>query len=225
MIKEKLPWLLLDAIFLIVFNIIFFLVKGFDNQTSVWISYAIVHFSYITLLITSYVGTSGRSSAVFSFSLYYVSSVYFFWNLVINILMMWIEPESYIFTASLNSIVTGIYLVIFIANIIANNSTAKKELIKHDEVFFIKNMSYELGIVLGKVKNSISKSNIEKVRDAIKNSPSKSSPPAKSIEQDIQRSIAELKNSDIEDSTSIELLTADLLQKIRERNKILRLQN
>ena len=221
----KLPWTLLNSVFLVAFNLIFFLAKGTDNPVAVWISYGIVHFSYIMLLLTPFFTTQSRSVVVFSFSLYYISALYFFWNLIVNIIIILFEPESYLFTATINSIITGMYLIIFIGNIIANMNTAKKEHIRQGEIYFIKNCASEIGIILNDFKDTESKYYIEKIYDAIKYSPSKSSPIVNGIEQEISRDISMLKNFDGNDVDNMKLATNNILQKIAERNRVLRLQN
>ena len=50
--KKNVLWILLDLVFLIVFNVVFFVAGGTDHPASVWISYGFIHFSYIMLLIT-----------------------------------------------------------------------------------------------------------------------------------------------------------------------------
>ena len=45
--KKKIAlWIILDLIFLIVFNTVFFVAGGADHPASVWISYGFIHFAY-----------------------------------------------------------------------------------------------------------------------------------------------------------------------------------
>lgn len=45
--KSNVLWLCLHFLFLVVFNLVFFLVVGFKNPASVWISYGAIHFAYL----------------------------------------------------------------------------------------------------------------------------------------------------------------------------------
>ena len=43
MIRKSVLWTLLDLVFLIAFNLIFFIVSGLTHTISVWISYTFIH--------------------------------------------------------------------------------------------------------------------------------------------------------------------------------------
>lgn len=42
--KKRILWILLDLVFLIIFNTIFFMLGGVHNKTSVWVAYGFIHF-------------------------------------------------------------------------------------------------------------------------------------------------------------------------------------
>lgn len=52
--KKSLLYILLDLIFLAVFNTVFFVVGGTEHPASVWIAYGFIHFSYIMVLVTPF---------------------------------------------------------------------------------------------------------------------------------------------------------------------------
>ena len=39
--KKKFLWIILDLIFLVIFNMVFFVISGIVHPTSVWISYGL----------------------------------------------------------------------------------------------------------------------------------------------------------------------------------------
>lgn len=74
MSKKSVLWIIMDLIFLVVFNTVFFVAGGFDHPASVWVSYGFIHFSYLMVIITPFLIRKSSSSAVFGFSLYSVSA-------------------------------------------------------------------------------------------------------------------------------------------------------
>ena len=75
--KTKIFWYLLDSIFLIVFNLYFFLLKGIEQPASVWISYASIHLAYLMLLITPSFVRKGSVSADYGRPLFVITTSYF----------------------------------------------------------------------------------------------------------------------------------------------------
>lgn len=49
--RVNILWLLLDSLFLIAFNVLFFMFVDYRTD-SVWVSYGFIHFSYILMLLT-----------------------------------------------------------------------------------------------------------------------------------------------------------------------------
>ena len=93
--KKNVLCLLLDLVFLVIFNVVFFVLGGTEHPASVWISYGFIHFSYIMLLITPKLIRKSSSSAVFGFSLYSISSAYFLIAFVVGVIFVFMRSESY----------------------------------------------------------------------------------------------------------------------------------
>src|SRR5574344_1800682 len=81
--KNKILWIILDSVFVIAFNLIFFIIKGIDNSNSVWLCYGIIHFSYFIFLITKYFSQSGKYHHIFVSILYTISFVYLFIEIIL----------------------------------------------------------------------------------------------------------------------------------------------
>ena len=62
--KINVLWTILYLIFLIVFNLIFYMVGGTDHPASVWISYFFIHFAYVMLVCTPFLTKKGRDAAL-----------------------------------------------------------------------------------------------------------------------------------------------------------------
>ena len=54
-------WMMMDLIFIIIFNAMFFILGGTDHSVSVWISYGFIHFAYLMLIVTPFFMRRGKS--------------------------------------------------------------------------------------------------------------------------------------------------------------------
>ena len=115
--------LLLDLVFLIVFNVVFFVAGGTDHPASVWISYGFIHLAYIMLLITPFLIRKSTNTAVLGFPLYSISSAYFIVAFIVGLIFIFTHPESYKAALIVQVIIAGIYAVMLISHMIANEST------------------------------------------------------------------------------------------------------
>jgi len=277
--KTTVLWIILDLVFIIVFNTIFFIAGGFHHQFYVWLSYGFIHFSYIMLLLTPLFIRRGKSAALYGFSLYSISSIYFLIEFIIGIAFILFSTEIYkliyskiiesnraystlsvvykIYLTLTNSngiseingllnnneliinqknidmaalivqpIVAGLYVILLVANMIANEHTAEAEEERQPQIAYIKNASEKLKNILERVDDKETKRKIERVYDAVYSSPVKSHPDLAQMECNILFSINELDNTvSARNKESIISLTDSLLAAINERNSRLRILN
>lgn len=222
--KTNTLWVMIDLIFLIIFNAMFFILGGTDRTTSVWISYGFVHFAYCMLLVTPFLVRKGKSAAVFGFSLYSISSTYFFVELIIGVIFILVSPESYKAALLVQLCIWGIYAVLLISNMIANEHTAEAEEKRQFEIDYIKNATAEMASLLSGITDRETKKRVEKVYDAINASAVKSHPKVLSLESQILVAITELRNSISETENKAVQNQADaLLTMVNERNRQLKL--
>ena len=132
-------WIILDLIFLVIFNAIFFIVGGVEHYLSVWLSYGFIHFAYFMLLLTPLFIRRGKSAVVFGFSLYSISSGYFLVEFITGIIFILISPEKYKVSLLVQLCIAGLYGIILIANMIANEHTANADEKRHYQI------EYEIG--------------------------------------------------------------------------------
>lgn len=122
--KKTLLHIILDAIFLIVFNAVFFTIGGTDHPASVWISYGFIHFSYLMILITPRLIRKSSSAAVFGFSLYAVSAVYFIVEFFVGLAFILLRSDTIKIALTVQIVIAGVYGAILVSNMIANEYTA-----------------------------------------------------------------------------------------------------
>lgn len=92
--KKNTLWILLDLVFLAVFNTVFFVLGGIEHPASVWISYGFIHFAYIMVLVTPFFIRESSHSAMFGFTLYSVSAVYFLVAFVVGLIFIFAKSGS-----------------------------------------------------------------------------------------------------------------------------------
>ena len=193
--KKNILWILLDIVFLAVFNTVFFMVGGTDHPASAWISYGFIHFSYLMILVTPFLIRKSSSQAVFGFSLYSVSAVYFFVEFIAGLVFIFIGSESYKASLVVQVIISGIYAVMLISNLIANEYTADSVEQHEDEVAYIKNAASRVKMLMGKASDKKANKEIERAYDLLHSSPSKSNNAVAPLESAILRAIYELESA------------------------------
>ena len=222
--KKKILSISLAAVFLVIFNAIFFLALGNDHPTSVWIAYAFIHLSYIILLITPKLVVKSSSSSVFGFSLFSIATIYFFAELIFSLLVILIRPATYQWSLIIHLIITGIFVTIFITNLIANEHSAETIKQREQEVYFVKDCASRVSQLIGKLKDKSTDKAIENLYDLIHSSPSKSNASARTIEDNISSLIDELCEAvNKDDSESTMRIAKQIQQSVDERNRRIRI--
>lgn len=215
--------ILLDFVFLAVFNTVFFVIGGVNHPVSVWIAYGFIHFSYLMVVATPGLARKGSSAAVFGFSLYSISAIYFAVECIVGLLFIFIGSESYKASLIVQVIIAGIYAVMLISNLLANEYTADSVERHEDEVAYIKNASSRLKILVGRASDKKANKEIEKAYDILHSSPSRSTATVKLIEEGIMNKIAELERVVAADETAaIMTIAGEIVAMTEERNRKLR---
>lgn len=224
--KKSILYILLDLVFLAVFNTVFFVIGGTENPASVWISYGFIHFSYLMILVTPFLIRKSSSAAVFGFSLYSVSAVYFFVEFIVGLVFIFIGSESYKASLVVQVIIAGIYAVMLISNLIANEYTADSVERHQDEVAYIKNAASRVKILMGKASDKKANKEIEKAYDILHSSPSRSVATVKLLEEEIKNKVTELEDAVAAGKTAaIITIAGEIVAKTEERNRKLKMYN
>lgn len=91
--KTKGLWLVFHILFLVVFNTVFFLLKGTDNLPSVWISYVAIHLAYIIAWMLPFLRM--HSPSIFGLSRIMILHAYFWIALLVGIIFIIFEPQNW----------------------------------------------------------------------------------------------------------------------------------
>ena len=226
MSKKSVLWIILDLIFLAVFNTVFFVAGGFDHPASVWISYGFIHFSYLMVIITPFLIRKSSSAAVFGFSLYSISSAYFLLEFVVGLIFILIKSDSFKAALVVQIIIAGFYGVLLISNLIANESTAESVERQEAEVAYIKNAASRVKALIGKSKDKKANKEIEKTYDLLHSSPTRSVSSARQLELQVVNYISDLEDAVQAGNIDLIIISAGkIIETMEERNRKLRLSS
>lgn len=224
--KKSILYILLDLIFLAVFNTVFFVIGGTEHPASVWISYGFIHFSYLMILVTPFLIRKSSSAAVFGFSLYSVSAVCFFVEFIVGLVFIFIGSESYKASLVVQIIIAGIYAIMLISNLIANEYTADSIERHEDEVAYIKNAASRIKLLIGKASDKKANKEIEKAYDLLHSSPSRSVATVKLLEEEIKNKVSELEDVvSSNNTTAIINISGEIISLVEERNRKIRISH
>ena len=224
--RKKYLRFLFQLIFLIIFNVSFFVLGGVAHYISVWISYGFIHFAYFMLVLVPKFTRNGKSSAIFGFSLFAISAAYFFIVFITGMLFILTSPVNHISALLVQLFIVGLYGIIFISHMIANKNTTKAERKRQYQIAYVKDASAKLKTILESITDKDAKKAVEKVYDAIYSSPVKSHPDLMQMETSILQSINELENAvSTENKSKIISLAGSVLRMVNERNIHLKRKN
>ena len=221
--KKNTLWILLDLVFLAVFNTAFFALGGIEHPTSVWISYGFIQLAYIMVLVTPFLIRESSSEAVFGFALYSVSTVYFLVEFVVGLIFIFVKSDSYKAALVIQIIIVGIYAVCLISNIIANESTADSAAQHEAEVAYIRQAAAAIKPLMGKMNSAAANRKIEHLYDVLHASPAKSLPMVQTLEADIESKTRMLRKAAADGcENEVNEIVEETTTLVEERNEILK---
>ena len=221
-------WLLLDSLFVIVFNLLFFMLGNTgDAKTSVWISYGFIHFAYFVLLITPLLVRKGNNVITdYRRPLYVVASAYFFTVLIVGVTLILIAPETVRVTIIIQVVLAALFLSWILVHLIANEHTADNAERRESELQYVKNSSAKLQSVLQKITDKTTAKNVERVYDLIHSSPTRSNADIRLLEQQVISEIDRLESAIDRNSTELIVSISDRIYRLaEERNRQIKISN
>ena len=224
--KKRILWILLDLVFLIIFNTIFFLLGGVHNKSSVWVAYGFIHFSYIMLLFTPSLCKRRTEQIEMRLSVDSVSLLYFWVTFVIGVVFIIVKPDTVKICVVANVVITGVYAIVLLTSLLANEYTADNLDIHDEELDYIKRGSSELRALIDLVNDKKTAKQVEFLYDLIYSSPVKSHPSVKAYERNVLALIEQLR-IDIAngDDTNIHSIMDKIKENAELRNRKLQVQS
>lgn len=218
--------LIVDLAFLIVFNLLFFVILGVEHNAGVWISYGFIHFSYFMVLLTPvFYSKEFKSVAVGRMTIGGITGTYFFVELVAGIVFVVLNLNSMTIPLIVQVVLVLIFIVILIVNILANDRTADSDNIEEKQVSFVRNESLRVKALMDCSDNKEVNKKVESIYDLIHSSPFKSCEEASYYEGIIDTKINELENI-VNDNNSDAIMNIcnEIIDVVNKRNNIVRQQ-
>lgn len=225
MIRKSVLWTLLDLVFLIAFNLIFFIVSGLTHTISVWISYTFIHISYVMLLLTPLFTHNNKTKFILGMSISAISYIYFMIDLTCGIMFIIFLSDKLIIPLIVNIVLLALYLLLLISVVLTNERTNANLQIHEAEMKYIDKASSgleNLSIMIDD-KNLLKK--VNKAYDIISASPVHSDESVKSIENEVLTIIDEMNEMFLTDKNNTYNLIDKIIYLANKRNAILRKLN
>lgn len=224
--KSKLSAILIPLIFLVAFNLIFFIVGGFDHPASVWIAYGVIHFSFIFFAITPLFVSSRKNSLSLGATLSALSLAHFAIEFIVSLIIIFIAPDEYKAIVVIYVVLFAIFFIAFFSMLAVNKDTERAEKRQRREVIYIKDCASRIKLLIGKIDDAELNKQMEKAYDALHASPTRSDPSVSVIEMTIQQRISELETAVRESrpQDAIKIAT-DILYLTENRTRMLQMSN
>jgi hypothetical protein len=225
--RVNILWLLLDSLFLMVFNLLFFMLgDAGDAKTSVWICYGFIHFAYFALLLTPLLVRKSGVGIDYRRPLYVVTSAYFLVELLVGVTLILIAPETVKVTIIIQAVLAALFLGWLLVYLIANEHTADNAERRETELQYVKESSAKLHSVLQQITDKTAGKKVERVYDLIRSSPSRSNADVHPLEQQVISEIKRLESVVNQNETEQIVSIADKIHRLaEERNRQLKTSN
>lgn len=225
--KQLTLLILLGTIFLIVFNVCFFLLTNQSNIfpdgriTTTWINYGCIHAAYILLLLTPFMLPRVAQKDV-EMPVYTTNLSFWWFELILSsVLIYYAIPLVY--NIIIQVICWGYALTRLFILMLVNNNTAEKQQRHNNELFYVKTAEGLLKTMLDNIDDKATYRRVEKVYDFVRTSPVKSADNVQQTETKILQLIQTLVIST--DSSDISKLCDEILVLAQYRNQQLFISN
>lgn len=145
--KRTILTIILDSVFVVAFNALFFLHVGAHSAVSAWVCYGFLHFAYLMVLLTPLMESKGKTASLSRLTTYSISLSYFAINFVFALFVFFYRDSSGIIrfgfapVVSAEIILTVLYIIILAINLLTNDTIAQKQAVHDAGNAFIKTIS------------------------------------------------------------------------------------
>lgn len=188
--KTTLPKIILSSVFLITFNLIFFLVNT-DISKADWCSYGFISFAYLCLITTPLI-TKGYNSTVLKGTIWLNNISFFFVEFVVGLFFLFIDPQSITWPLVIQILLTAVFIVLQSASMLVNETTTASLQKQKDESLHKQLLIEQLRLSLYKIDDKNIKPILDKCYDALYNSPIQSFPEAAEVENELNDAVNNL---------------------------------
>lgn len=225
MTKKNILTLLLDSVFVIAFNVVFFLNAETLHTASGWVCYAFLHFAYLMVLVTPLIEVRGTTAYLSKFSTYLVSLLYFLLELIFTIVIFYSKIDKTKLVIIIQTIFTAFYFIILISNLLANNNIARKQSSRDIQIDFIKTISTKAKFIASITSDTALKSKIDNLYYLLHSSPIKTCSEVAVYEMKIQEQLGELESLVTNEKVAASDKITEIEQTLNNRNLMLKMKS
>ena len=186
---------IIGLIFIIAFNVLFFVLGGVERTTTEWISYGFIHVAYFCLLFTPFLYKVNKSQFILYASLYLRALFYFFIEFVIGLGFIIYNPDSILIPCIIQTVLLVGFIIMQVMSVLANDSTKLSLSKQNRENFYIQSLAENLKNAMRQVNDPIVKKEIANCYELLKSSSIESFPQAKDVELELQNAVDALCSS------------------------------
>ena len=190
--KANVLKVVIGLIFLIVFNVLFFLLGGTERTDTEWVCYGFIHAAYLCLLATPLFCNAGKGETVLSASLYLRALFYFFTELVIGLGFIWYNanhPISVLWPAIIQGVLLAVFLVLQLMGVMANDATKASLGKQRQERVYIRSLAENLKGTMSQVNDPALRKQVANCYESLSSSPLESFPEAIDTELELENAV------------------------------------
>jgi len=229
--RVNILWLLLNSLFIIVFNLLFFMLGDTcaaesKTPTSVWISYGFIHFAYFLFLTTPLFVRKSKADYIYGRSLYPITAAYFIVELIAGVTLILVAPETVKATIIIQVVLAAAFIAWLLIYLIANEHTTESAEKRETELQFVKQSSAQVKAILEQITDKPTAKKVEQLYDLLHSSQVKSHSNVRLLEKEILSEIRNLiSTADSNNLTQVSTLTDKISKLTEKRNRELKLLN
>ena len=225
--KANIIKIVIGLIFLIVFNVLFFLLGGTERSDTEWVCYGFIHAAYLCLLVTPLFCNAGKGETVLSASLYLRALFYFFTELVIGIGFIWYDsynPIPIVWSAIIQGILLAVFLILQLMSVLANDATKASLAKQRQERVYIRSLAENLKEAMRQVNDPALRKQIANCYESLRNSSLESFPEAAAAEMELEGAVNTLCSAiEIGDMSKLTQQIQNVQVAMRHRNQAIRM--
>ena len=190
--KANIIKIVIGLIFLIVFNVLLFLLGVTERSDTEWVCYGFINVSYLCLLVTPLFCNAGKGETVLSASLYLRALFYFFTELVIGLGFIWYNaynPISIVWPVIIQGILLAVFLILQLMSVLANDATKASLSKQRQERVYIRSLAENLKEAMRQVNDSTLRKQIANCYESLNSSSLESFPETIDAELELENAV------------------------------------
>lgn len=211
-------------LFLIGFNLMFFLLGGTNRTTTEWVCYGFIHAAYLCVLSTPLLCNAGKGETVLSASLYLRAVFYFFTELVVGIGFLWYNPESCVWPVIIQAVLLMAFVVLQLMSVLANDATKASLSKQRAERVYIRSLAENMKEAMRQVSDPALQKQMSTCYESLNSCSLESFPEAVGAEIELENAVNILcANVEQGNMEQLGLLIQNVQVAMRHRNQAIRM--